>query len=148
MALFTSKQGTLSRVDQGSEEPISSILADSFQVVGEIRFKGKTRIDGQVQGNVQGDYLVLSETGRIVGDVTVETLVCHGMIDGNIMAATVTARATADIRGRLCAGNLTVESGASLNGEIKAMEKQQDKALTHPPQPLKLQAGTEASKAA
>ena len=93
-----------------------------MQVTGEIRFKGKTRIDGQVDGDLYGDYLVLSESGRITGDIQVNTMVCHGTIKGNITAETFIPQASSVIHGTVTSKNLTVESGASLNGEIKAAD--------------------------
>ncbi len=70
---------------------------------------------------------MLSETGKIIGDVQVETLICHGTIEGNINGHLVTAHPTATIHGILSAANLTVESGASLNGEIKAIQNRSKK---------------------
>ena len=128
MALFNSKTPEQDDLQQeetkAAKEAISSILSKDMHVVGDIEFKGKTRIDGLVDGNIKGEYLVLSETGKIIGDVTVDSLVCHGTIKGNINSKLVSAHATASIHGMLVAANLTVESGASLNGEIKASRPQ------------------------
>ena len=109
-------------VAKASKETISSILSKDMAIDGEITFKGKARIDGLVNGDVTGEHLVLSQSGKIIGDVTVESLVCHGTIQGNIEAKVLTAHPTAYIQGVLAASNLTVESGASLNGEIKALK--------------------------
>ncbi|WP_456387315.1 bactofilin family protein [Desulfolithobacter sp.] len=125
MVLFSKKNDLEKEEVRASKEAISSIIAKEMQITGEIRFKGKARIDGTVDGNISGEYLVLSETGRVNGDIVVDALVCHGTIEGNIQAKLVTAHTTAIIRGRLESANLTVESGASLEGEIKAIRKQQ-----------------------
>ncbi len=133
MALFNSKTGggqselhekLQKEESKAAKEAISSILSKDMRITGDIQFKGKTRIDGHVDGNIKGEYLVLSETGKVVGDVEVDSLVCHGTIEGNINSKLVSAHATAAIYGMLVASNLTVESGASLNGEIKASRAQ------------------------
>ena len=112
---------------KGLNAPISSIFSEDMTITGEIRFSGKTRIDGTIDGNVFGEYLVLSEAGKIVGDVQVETLICHGTIRGNVTAKTFVAQASSVIYGTVTAGNLTVESGAALNGEIKAAKDTEKK---------------------
>lgn len=128
MALFTKKEnstGTQTPAKKNSlaKEAISSIIAKDMQVTGEIAFKGKARIDGQLEGNINGEYLILSNAGSIKGDAQLQTLVCHGRIEGNIHAANVTVHQTAWIKGKLTATSLTVEPGAVLIGEISAADK-------------------------
>ncbi len=123
MAFFGKNNTIQDDARLASKEAISSILSQEMRVTGEIFFKGKARIDGQVTGNVQGEHLVLSESGKIIGDVNVSSLVCHGTIEGNIDAKLVTALPTAAINGTLVSANLTVESGAFLNGEIKSSQQ-------------------------
>ena len=136
MALFNKKNNMNQEPIKASKEVISSILSKDMQISGEIRFKGKARIDGIVEGNVKGEYLILSETSKIIGDVDVDSLICHGTIEGNINSKLVTAHPTATIHGILVATNLTVESGAALNGEIKATQQQPQKSTQTSPTPL------------
>ncbi len=35
-------------------------------IKGEISLKGKRRIDGTINGNIDGEHLILSETGKIL----------------------------------------------------------------------------------
>ena len=105
--------------------PIASVLAKEMVVTGEISFQGKARFDGTVEGDITGEYLILSDTARVTGNITVTTLVCHGKIEGNVLAEVVTAHATSQIHGILKSQNLTVESGASLEGEIHSSSRKQ-----------------------
>lgn len=106
-----------------NKEPIASVIAKEMTIIGEVSFKGKARIDGQVNGNIKGEYLILSDTAQVNGDIEVGTLVCHGKVDGNINAEIITAHTTASIHGTLKSENLTVESGAALEGEIHASSR-------------------------
>lgn len=101
-------------------EAISSIIDKSMTVTGEIFFKGKTRIDGTINGNIKGEHLILSETGKVTGDITVSSFNCYGNFEGNIKADMLTARKNCSIHGKLEAVSLTVEPGAAIQGEIKA----------------------------
>ncbi|MEE4164672.1 MAG: polymer-forming cytoskeletal protein [Desulfocapsaceae bacterium] len=118
--MFSKKNGFDKEMQKAENETISSIIDKSMSVSGEISFKGKTRIDGTINGNITGEHLVLSESGKIIGDVKVSSFICHGYLEGNIMAKLVTASKGCSIIGKLEAGSLTVEPGATLDGEVKA----------------------------
>lgn len=105
-----------------ASEAISSIVSKDMNIVGEIHFRGKAKIDGMIDGNVTGEHLILSETGSIQGDLTLTSLTCHGRINGNVIADSVTVHSNAAVQGKLTAGSLVVESGALLTGEISASD--------------------------
>ncbi|MCI5166845.1 MAG: polymer-forming cytoskeletal protein [Candidatus Electrothrix sp. GM3_4] len=113
------------RVVKNEKDPIASVLAKEMAITGEINFKGKARFDGKVEGNITGEYLILSDTAQVTGNIEVTTLVCHGKVEGNVIAEVVTAHATSEIHGILKSQNLTVESGASLEGEIHSSSRKQ-----------------------
>lgn len=100
-------------------EAISSIIDQTMEIRGEIVFQGKARIDGIIHGNIEGEHLVLSETGKIDGDIAVSSFNCYGVMEGNVKAGMLTARKNCSIKGTLEAGSLTVEPGAAIHGEIK-----------------------------
>lgn len=125
MALFTSKKESVPQnMVKTSNDPISSVISKDMKITGEVRFKGKARIDGIVEGNIQGEHLILSESAKVIGDLELISLICHGIVQGNIKAQQVTTHSTSTIHGNLVASNLTVESGTSLNGEITASSQQ------------------------
>jgi len=106
-----------------SNDAISSIIGSEMTIIGDVSFEGKVRIDGNVEGNVMGDYLILSNSGNINGDIEAKVLVCHGQVDGNVKAQQLFLKKDGTINGRLETKDLSVESGGILNGEIKAQEK-------------------------
>ena len=126
-----SKQDNLEKELQMAEsETISAIIDKTMSISGEISFKGKTRIDGTVNGDIEGEHLVLSESGSITGDITVTSFVCHGSITGNIRANLVNARKGCYIHGSLEAVSLSVEPGAAIDGEVRAASKEKEKFVT------------------
>jgi len=118
MGMFA-KSGIDQEMKKVESEVISSIIDKSMTITGGITFKGKARIDGIINGNIEGEHLVLSETGQINGDIIVSSFNCYGTIKGNIKTSILTARKNCSINGKLEAGSLTVESGAAIQGEIK-----------------------------
>jgi len=117
MGLLSKNKESAGTLDKAA---INSILDEGMVVTGDISFKGKARVDGRVEGNVKGEYLILSESGSVVGDVEVEVVVCQGQVDGNIKAEKLHAKNAAKIRGSLAVTDFTVDSGASLSGDVKA----------------------------
>jgi len=100
---------------------ISSIIGQDMTVVGDLTFKSKIQIDGMIQGNLTGTSLVVSETGRLIGNVLTESLVCYGQIDGDLTVGKLFLKKTGVINGRVETSELSVESGGCLNGEIKSL---------------------------
>ena len=54
--MFGKKNGLDKEMQKAESETISSIIDKSMSVTGELTFKGKTRIDGSVEGNIV-DYV-------------------------------------------------------------------------------------------
>lgn len=124
MGMFGKPVNVEEEMKKVESEAISSIIDKTMIIKGEITFKGKARIDGNVTGNIEGEHLILSETGKINGDISVTSFNCYGALEGNISAQMVTARKNSSIRGKLEANSLTVEPGAAIQGEIKASADQ------------------------
>jgi cytoskeletal protein CcmA (bactofilin family) len=117
--MFNKKNSFDQDSKKAEKEAISSIIDTKMVMKGELLFEGKARIDGTIEGNIKGEHLILSEGGKITGDVQVSTFVCHGTLEGNIKSSILTARKTCQIHGRIESNNLNVEPGAKLDGEIK-----------------------------
>ena len=117
MGLLSKNKESVGASDKAA---ISSIIDEGMIVTGDVSFKGKARVDGRIEGNVKGDYLILSESGIVIGDIEAQIVACQGRVDGNIKAEKLHAKHAAKIRGSLDVIDLTVDSGASLSGDVKA----------------------------
>ncbi len=118
--MFGKKEELEKEIQKVEGEAISSIIDKSMTITGEMTFKGKTRIDGQIVGNINGEHLILSKDGKVNGDITSTSFICHGTLTGNVDAKLLTAKKGCSIQGKIVSASLTVEPGASLEGEIKA----------------------------
>lgn len=111
-------------LDGLSKDTVTSIVGQDMQMVGDICFKGKLRIDGKAEGNIQGDYLILGDSGIILGDIMVNTFVCAGRVQGNVNVKKLQVIKSGTVNGKVETTDLAVESGAALNGEIKSRAKE------------------------
>jgi len=122
--MFSKKDSFEQQSEKAEKEVIASIIDSRMTMKGELLFEGKARIDGTVEGNIKGEHLILSEGGKISGDVQVTTFVCHGSLEGNVKASMVTARKTCQIHGLIESNSLSVEPGAELSGELKVTTRE------------------------
>ncbi|MDG4475023.1 bactofilin family protein [Thiovibrio frasassiensis] len=117
---FFNKQG----IGETKSETITSVIGADMQLVGDISFKGKLRLDGKAEGNIRGEYLILGETGMISGDIVVSTFVCSGRVEGTVNVQKLYVVKSGFIEGKVETMDLAVESGAVLNGEIKSRSQE------------------------
>jgi cytoskeletal protein CcmA (bactofilin family) len=133
MGMFGKPVNVEQEMKKVESEAISSIIDKSMTITGEMSFKGKARIDGTINGNIDGEHLILSETGTVKGDIKVSSFNCYGTLEGNVTAGMLTARKNCTILGKLEASSLTVEPGASIQGEIKAAAKEEKPQVKQQP---------------
>ena len=103
---------------------MDSLIGSGTEIDGQLLFKGGLRIDGQVRGNViaepgQASYLVLSEHGRIDGEVRCAHLVVNGVINGSVFASELLEiQPKGRIIGDVCYKILEMHGGALVSGQL------------------------------
>lgn len=135
------------KITSSGKDEIASHIDQTMHIVGDISCRGTTQIDGRIEGNIEGEHLILSETAVVEGDIKASTVVCQGTLKGNIKVETFYARKPTKVEGKLETKDLSVESGATLNCEIdfsgrkemiskpaeKEKEKEKEKKKESPP---------------
>lgn len=98
-----------------------TIISRDIHVKGDLSSDNDIWIDGHVEGGVTTKgLLTLEQNGRIEGDIRARSVHINGHAHGNIYAdESLTCATAAIIRGDIEAPNLTVESGATINGAVK-----------------------------
>lgn len=112
----------LRRKDEKETGEIKSILSPELKVEGNIYAKGKIRIDGTVEGNVEGEFLIFGQTAKVKGDVKAEKVVIMGSILGDVIAEEAHIKGSAKLKGNVEVKELTVEKGASIEGNFRCGE--------------------------
>ena len=96
----------------------TSIIAKDTRIQGNLEFVGTLIVEGSLESQVQGVEMTIQKSGKINGSLNVQTLNCHGQIDGDITANSVIIHSSAIISGEIKATTLEVEPGATINGSI------------------------------
>ena len=86
---------------------------------GELSFGGTLCIDGKFEGKINtSGTLIISKTGEIKADIQAETVICEGLVKGNIVASKrVELRPNSNIIGNIQSPSLNIEVGAKLDGK-------------------------------
>jgi cytoskeletal protein CcmA (bactofilin family) len=112
---------------------IDTLVGQGTEITGDLVFSGGLHVDGTVKGNVVAEegataLLILSEFGRIEGEVTVPNMVLNGEIVGDVFGSTrVELAPKARVKGSVYYNLIEMAIGAEVNG-----------GLVHQPQDGKL----------
>lgn len=105
--------------------PARSMLAEGVHFVGNVLLRGPCSVAGQVDGNItQAPGLqvsvVVTETGRVKGDITAHKISIMGHTDGVLDSGPgeVTIHDSASVRGLVRYGRIQV-NGADLNATLE-----------------------------
>lgn len=103
---------------------ISTLVGETTEINGDISFTGGLHVEGCVKGNVSvvGDpqgVVIVSEDGRIEGEVKVPNVVLNGTVVGNVHATQqVELAANARVTGNVYYHLLEMAMGAEVNGSL------------------------------
>ena len=92
---------------------------------GDLSFKGTLCIDGNFVGQINtSDILIITEDGKIEADIQAGTVICEGLVKGNIFASKkVELRPKSKIIGNIESPSLIIEVGARLDGKCNMTNK-------------------------
>lgn len=114
---------------------IDSLVGAGTRIEGNVSFAGGLRVDGEIKGNVIGDpskpcTLVLSEQGRIEGEIRVTHLVVNGAIVGPVTAAEyLELQGKAKVTGDVNYKALEIQLGAIVEGKLIHLAQADDKVV-------------------
>jgi cytoskeletal protein CcmA (bactofilin family) len=95
-----------------------NVLSKDVSIEGSLRFTKDLVVDGNITGEVlSGGDLTIGTNAKINGEIRTKSVTVHGTIDGNItVVEKCVLKSTADLRGDVSAGMLSIEEGASFSG--------------------------------
>lgn len=106
------------------QERIDSLIGAAAKIEGNMTFSGGLRVDGEITGNVtavpdEPSTLVLSEHGRINGQISVTHLVVNGVVNGSVSATEyMELQSNSRIIGDVYYKTLEIQIGAVVEGRL------------------------------
>lgn len=95
-----------------------SLIGADVTIIGDIGAEGSVEITGTVEGKIAARGVTVGAGGRVTGAVSAETVDIRGQMDGKISCVTLVLRSAADVRADANYQNLTIESGAQIEGRF------------------------------
>jgi len=98
-----------------------NVLSSDVELKGNLRFAGELTLEGKLEGEVSTDgVLNLGETGVINGNLTVNSVVVRGKINGNVTAKDkIEIKSKAEVFGDIRAAKLVIEEGVTFVGKTE-----------------------------
>ena len=103
---------------------IDTLVGQGTEINGDLVFSGGLHVDGKIKGNVIAEegstaILILSEFGRIEGEVKVPNMVLNGEIEGDVYGSTrVELAPKSRIKGSVYYNLIEMSIGAEVNGGL------------------------------
>jgi cytoskeletal protein CcmA (bactofilin family) len=119
--MFKKKNTSGSSYSQSRDKnDIKAFLGAGSQFEGKLSFSEIVRLDGSFRGEIESsDTLIVGESGEMIAEVKVGSLIFSGRLEGNVTAAgKVELRAPAVVEGNITTPLLEVEPGVRINGQI------------------------------
>lgn len=119
-------------LDKPAPKDVPSILSDGLTIVGNLTSDGEIQIDGAVDGDIVARHLTVGETARVTGHIEADTVVIKGAVNGLIQADSVTLSRTANVVGDIVHVDLSIETGALLEGHCRRRPPSEEPAAQAP----------------
>ncbi|HEY8248431.1 MAG TPA: polymer-forming cytoskeletal protein [Hyphomicrobium sp.] len=102
-----------------SERNAPSVIGPDLTINGNLVSKGEVQIDGEVQGDIQGTYVVIGEKARITGSIVAEEIVVRGHVMGSVRGKRVMLQSSSHVEGDIFHQALAIEQGAFFEGKSR-----------------------------
>lgn len=103
---------------------IDSLIGGSMVIRGDVEFSGGLRVDGEIYGKVStpkssDSILIISETGKVKGEIDVCSVVVSGEVQGPLIAnELLELHPSASVTGDVKYNSLQMHPGAVVHGKL------------------------------
>lgn len=96
--------------------PVPSIVSENSKVNGDILSEGIIHVDGQVEGDIACDELIIGVKGSVSGSVTANNLQLYGALRGKALVDNLFVAKSAKLIGDAAHNTIAIEPGAYIDG--------------------------------
>jgi len=106
---------------EGTRSEEATVISRGVKIEGKLSCSGNIRLDGEVQGDISSQGIVIiGENGGVNGQINADSVTIGGKVTGTIRAKDkVVLEAKANLKGDIITKTLLVEAGAIFNGNSK-----------------------------
>jgi cytoskeletal protein CcmA (bactofilin family) len=104
--------------------PAAAYLDRGTKVSGKLHFEGAARIDGKLDGEIDGKEITIGESAVATAKIGADSIIVCGKVMGEITATQrIEIRTTAEVIGNITAPKLIVQDGAIFEGQCSMGHK-------------------------
>lgn len=96
--------------------PVPSIVSENTKINGDILSDGIIHVDGQVEGDIACDELIIGIKGSVAGSVTANNLQLYGALKGKALVDNLFVAKSAKLIGDAAHNTIAIEPGAYIDG--------------------------------
>ena len=106
---------------EGNRSEEATVISRGVKIEGKLSCSGNIRLDGEVQGDISSQGIVIiGENGGVNGQINADSVTIGGKVTGTVRAKDkVVLEAKANLKGDIITKTLLVEAGAIFNGNSK-----------------------------
>jgi len=129
--------GGSTKKSRSSNAKVETLIGHETEIAGNVHFSGGLHIDGVVKGNVTADsdsdsVAIVSEQGRIEGELRVPHILINGRVSGDVYAAErLDLAANARVEGDVYYRTIEMAGGAEINGKLVRTDEPPQRFLEH-----------------
>jgi len=114
-------------------EKLESLIGHNSIFKGQLDTKDTVRVDGNVEGNISADWVIIGEKAQVKGDITARGIVVGGSVEGNLRAReTVELRNKCRLSGEIVTAKLMICEGAVFDGRSSMQQEDESKVVELP----------------
>lgn len=122
-------------MSRGSNTPVPSIISFGTKIKGNILSGDVIHIDGNLEGNIICEELIIGSRGHVYGQVKAKNMSIYGMLQGSAECENVIIAKGARVNGDVVYSSIAIEPGAFIDGRcIRVQASEQSKLAPKPVQ--------------
>lgn len=106
-------------VTRSGDRSAPSVIGADLMIIGNLVSKGEVQVDGEVQGDLQGNHVVVGERAKITGSIISDEVVVHGHVMGSVRGKKVILQSSSRVEGDIYHETLAIEQGAFFEGNSR-----------------------------
>lgn len=104
----------------GDDKVFESRIGKGTRISGTLNFRATVKIEGEAEGDITGDEVVIAEGAVVSARITAARLVVAGVLSGEVAASErIELLPTARVRCTLSTRSLVLNEGAQFDGECR-----------------------------
>lgn len=99
-----------------SGAPVPTIVSENTRINGDMISDGMVHVDGQIEGDITCDDLIIGTKGMVSGSIKVTNLQLFGTLKGKAEVSDLFIAKTAKLLGDATHNSIAIEPGAYIDG--------------------------------